>query len=184
MKKQNILISLLAIFALVGCTNNNAPSSKASQQQGGTSQQQGGDDIPTFKIEGFKTAKFEAEDFNVDNWEPDVCYDGDTIIDEDKASGGSYLAAADPNYGGAYAEFNFEITAYSHVVFSAAYAQTAENISKVLEMDKIYTYEIENISSLRFESGKNTLKARSSATTWEGKADGTESMSKEAEDNQ
>ena len=167
MKKQNILISLLAIFALVGCTNNNAPSSKASQQQGGTSQQQGGDDIPTFKIEGFKTAKFEAEDFNVDNWEPDVCYDGDTIIDEDKASGGSYLAAADPNFGGAYAEFNFEITAYSHVVFSAAYAQTAENISKALEMDKIYTYEIENISSLRFESGKNTLKARSSATTWE-----------------
>ena len=167
MKKQNILISLLAVFALVGCTNNNAPSSKASQQQGGTSQQQGGDDIPTFKIEGFKTAKFEAEDFNVDHWEPDVCYDGDTIIDEDKASGGSYLAAADPNFGGAYAEFNFEITAYSHVVFSAAYAQTAENISKALEMDKIYTYEIENISSLRFESGKNTLKARSSATTWE-----------------
>ena len=173
MKKQNILISLLAIFALVGCTNNNSSSEKPSNNSvssdGGNSQQSqsGEEKTPTFKIEGFKTAKFEAELFNVDNWEPDVAYDGDAVIEDSKASGGKYLAAADPNYDGAYAEFNFELTEYSHMVFSAAYAQTEEGLAQALEMDKIYTYEIENVSSLRFESGKNVLKARSSATSWE-----------------
>ena len=104
MKKQNILISLLAIFALVGCTNNNQPG-KTSKQEGGTSAQQGGDEnIPTFKIEGFKTAKFEAEEFNTDYWQPDSCYDGD-VVEESKASGGAYLAAGDPDSAGAYSAF-------------------------------------------------------------------------------
>ena len=166
MKKQNILISLLAIFALVGCTNNNQPG-KTSKQEGGTSAQQGGDEnIPTFKIEGFKTAKFEAEEFNTDYWQADPCYDGD-VVEESKASGGAYLAAGDPDSAGAYCQFNFELTAYSHVVFSAAYAQTEDWLESALEIDKTYTYEIESVSSLRFESGKNTLKARSSATNWE-----------------
>ena len=163
---------MLTIFALAGCTNNQQPSKSASPQKDSSNQQQsqpeGGDEneIPTFKIEGFKTAKFEAELFNVDNWEPDTCYD-DAIVEDSKASGGKYLAAADPNYGGAYASFNFEITAYSHVIFSAAYAQTEDWLESALEIDKTYTYEIESVSSLRFESGKNVLKARSSATNWE-----------------
>ena len=169
MKKQNILISLLAVFALVGCSNNNTPSQKSSKQEEVSSeqQQQGGEnEIPTFKVEGFKTAKFEAELFNTDNWEADPCYD-DNVVEESKASGGKYLAAGDPTYGGAYCQFNFEITAYSHVIISAAYAQTEDWLESALEIDKTYTYEIESVSSLRFESGKNTLKARSSATNWE-----------------
>ena len=178
MKKQNILISLLAIFALVGCTNspsksNNdkASNNNASSAEGGESSQsapgpQPGE-TPTFKVNGFETARFEAEKFNTKNWEVDPSYDGEVIIEDENASGKKYLAAGDPNYGGSYCEFNFEITAYSHVVISAAYAQIDEFKSKTLDMSKVYTYEIENISSLRFESGKNTLSTRSSATTWQ-----------------
>ena len=183
MKKQNILISLLAIFALVGCTNNNQPSSN-NDGGGNNTTSQGGDGgesqpveggTPTFKIEGFKTAKFEAELFNVEHWEYDPSYD-DAVVEDTKASGGKYLAAGDPEWLGAYAEFNFEITEFSHVTFSAAYAQTAENISKALQMDKVYTYEIESVSSLSLPSGKNVLQARSSASNWELMAYNTEDL--------
>ena len=183
MKKQNILISLLAIFALVGCTNNNQPSSN-NDGGGNNTTSQGGDGgesqpveggTPTFKIEGFKTAKFEAELFNVEHWEYDPSYD-DAVVEDAKASGGKYLAAGDPEWLGAYAEFNFEITEFSHVTFSAAYAQTAENISKALQMDKVYTYEIESVSSLSLPNGKNVLQARSSASSWELMAYNTEDL--------
>ena len=180
MKKQNILISLLAIFALVGCSNNNNASSKGNASNGNNASS-GGEansselipgpqpaETPTFKVDGFQTKRFEAELFNTEHWEVDPSYDGEAIIDNDNASGGKYLAAGDPSYDGAYCEFNFQITAeYAHVVFSAAYAQTDENKAKALDMSKVYTYEVENVNNLKFDTGKNTLKARSSATEWE-----------------
>ncbi len=178
MKKQNILISLLAIFALVGCTNNgndkkssNAPA--ADSQGGNTPSSQPlppqPGETPTFKIEGFKTAKFEAELFNTENWEVDPTYpDGDAVVVDAKASGGKYLAAADPDYPGAYAEFNFELTAESaEVVISVAYAQTEDNISKTINLSKVYEFQIESNNSLTLPAGKNTLQARSSAASWE-----------------
>ena len=182
MKKQNILISLLAVFALVGCTNNNVDNSKksedaksnepASSQEVISSIEDSSSELPpepktpTFVIEGFKTAKFEAEDFNVEDWEIDESYD-DVIVEDSKASGGKYLAAGDQYWGGAYCEFNFQITEFSHVTFSAAYAQTDANKRTALEMDKVYTYEVESVSSLTLPSGKNVLAARSSASNWE-----------------
>ena len=178
MKKQNILISLLAIFALVGCTNNgndkkssNAPA--ADSQGGNTPSSQPlppqPGETPTFKIEGFKTAKFEAELFNTEDWEVDPSYpDGDAVVVDARASGGKYLAAADPDYPGAYAEFNFELTAESaEVVISVAYAQTEGNISKTIDLSKVYEFQIESNNSLTLPSGKNTLQARSSAASWE-----------------
>ena len=178
MKKQNILISLLAIFALVGCTNNgndkkssNAPAADSQGGETPSSQplppQPG--ETPTFKIEGFKTAKFEAELFNTENWEVDPTYpDGDAVVVDAKASGGKYLAAADPDYPGAYAEFNFELTAESaEVVISVAYAQTEQNISKTINLSQVYEFQIESNNSLTLPAGKNTLQARSSAASWE-----------------
>ena len=165
MKKQNILISLFAIACLVGCTK---PAENNSSQGGDDSSSQpiaGG--TPTFKIEGFKTAKFEAELFNVEKWDKDPSY-GATIIEDAKASGGKYLAAADPESAGAYAEFNFELTAQAaNVVFSAAYAQTEENIKNPIDLSKVYEFQIESNNSLTLPSGKNTLQARSSAASWE-----------------
>ena len=180
MKKQNILISLLAIFALVGCSNNNNASSKGNASNGNNASS-GGEanssepipgpqpaETPTFKVDGFQTKRFEAELFNTEHWEVDPSYDGEAIIDNDNASGGKYLAAGDPSYDGAYCEFNFQITAeYAHVVFSAAYAQTDENKAKALDMSNVYTYEIESLNSLRLGNSSKTLKARSSATDWE-----------------
>ena len=178
MKKQNILISLLAIFALVGCTNNgndkkssNAPAADSQGGETPSSQplppQPG--ETPTFKIEGFKTAKFEAELFNTENWEVDPTYpEGDAVVVDAKASGGKYLAAADPDYPGAYAEFNFELTAESaEVVISVAYAQTEQNISKTINLSQVYEFQIESNNSLTLPAGKNTLQARSSAASWE-----------------
>ena len=178
MKKQNILISLLAIFALVGCTNNgndkkssNAPAADSQGGETPSSQplppQPG--ETPTFKIEGFKTAKFEAELFNTENWEVDPTYpEGDAVVVDAKASGGKYLAAADPDYPGAYAEFNFELTAESaEVVISVAYAQTEQNISNNINLSKVYEFQIESNNSLTLPAGKNTLQARSSAASWE-----------------
>ena len=175
MKKQNILISLLAIFALVGCTNNNQPSSNNGgnnpTSQGGeggeSSQQPLPGETPTFKIEGFKTAKFEAELFNVEHWEEDASYN-DAIVEDEKASGGKYLAAADASAAGAYAEFNFELTAESaEVAISAAYAQTEENSSKTIDLSKVYEFQIESNNSLTLPSDKKNLQARSSAASWE-----------------
>ena len=177
MKKQNILISLLAIFALVGCTNSNSKSDKTSNQVAPSSAEGGNSsepapgpqpaETPTFKIEGFSTARFEAEQFNTENWEFDPSYDA-AIVEDENASGGKYLAAGDPSYDGAYCEFNFEITAeYVHFVFAAAYAQTDENKAIALDMSKVYTYEIESVNSLRLGDSSKTLKARSSATDWE-----------------
>ena len=166
MKKQNILISLLAIFALVGCTNNN--NANTGNNSNGSSGSQGGQDNDSVHIliDGFKTVKFEAEDFDTSNWEPDSCYGGEAVIEESKASGNKYLAAANPA-SASYIEFEFELTAYSKVVLSAAYAQTEDWLESALEMDQTYEFEIENLSSFKFAEGKNVLPARSSATSWQ-----------------
>ena len=159
MKKSNILISLLAVACLTGCGaggNNN----------GGGSSQGGNEDPHKLVINDFGTVKFEAEDFDVTYWEPDESYEGEVIIENSFASGGKYLAAADINQG-AEATFKFELKKDSRVVISAAYAQMESQKSTAIDMSKVYHYSISNVSPLSFASGKETLKARSSATNWE-----------------
>ena len=158
MKKSNILISLLAISCLTACGGGG--------NSGNTSQGGGGqEDEYKLVIEDFGTVKFEAEDFNLDYWEADESYD-DVIVENANASGGKYLAAASVNQG-AEATFSFELKKFSRVVISAAYAQMTGHTSNALDMSQIYDYNIESVSPLAFESGKNMLPARSSATNWE-----------------
>ena len=159
MKKQSILISLLAIACLVGCNSN------SSNPGGGSSNVQPADKS-LLVIEDFGTAKLEAEDFNTDGWTSDANYGGEVIIEENKASGGAYLAAADLG-SGSEAKFSFELKKFSRVTISAAYAQMEGDIAKAIDMSKTYDYNIESVSPLAFADGKNTLKARSSATDWE-----------------
>ena len=154
MKKQSILISLLAIACLVGCNSN----------PGGNSTKPA--DKSLLVIEDFGTAKLEAENFNVDGWNSDASYNGQVIIEDSKASGGAYLAAADLDYS-SVATFKFELKKFSRVTISAAYAQMEGDIAKAIDMSKTYDYNIESVSPLAFAEGKNTLKARSSATDWE-----------------
>ena len=158
MKKQRILISLLAVFALVGCAQNN--NSKKSSSSGGE-----GDNVPNYNIDGFKTIKIEAEDINVDNWEYDSCYD-EAVIEESKASGGKYLAAADPS-SSASASFKITLSAHSNVFLSVAYAQTEDWLESDLEMDKTYSISVQDFNDFKFAEGKNILKARTSPTNWE-----------------
>ena len=158
MKKSNILISLLAISCLTACGGGG---------NGGSTSQGGGGQEDEYKlvIEDFGTVKFEAEDFDVTYWEADESYD-DVIVENANASGGKYLAAASVNQG-AEASFKFELKKYSRVVISAAYAQMEGHTSTAIDMSKTYDYNIENVSPLAFETGKNMLPARSSATSWE-----------------
>ena len=171
MKKQHILISLIAIMSLVGCTNSNngkssVPADLSSNEGDPSSEPAPEVDESKFVIENFGTAKFEAEKFNVKEWIPDDLYAGDSIIEEAKASGGAYLAAAKPK-SDAVATFSFEIKAYSKVTMSVAFAQTEEWLESALEIDKTYVFEVGAIESFAFAEGKNVLKARSSETTWE-----------------
>ena len=159
MKKQSILISLLAIACLVGCNSN------SSNPGGGSSNVQPADKS-LLVIEDFGTAKLEAEDFNTDGWTSDANYGGEVIIEENKASGGAYLAAADLG-SDSEATFKFELKKFSRVTISAAYAQMEKDIAKAIDMSKTYEYAIESVSPLAFADGKSTLKARSSATNWE-----------------
>ena len=150
MNKQNVLISLLAIACLVSCN-------------GGGGGKQSGSKIV---IDDFGTVKMEAENFNVANWQPAESYEGASIIEENAASGGKYLAAAEAG-SNAEAKFTFELKKDSRVVISAAYAQMEADIASKIDMSKVYHWSISNVSPLAFASGKETLKARSSATSWE-----------------
>ena len=159
MKKQKILISLLSIICLVGCASNKPA---ASSSNGGNSSS---DVSPTgfdnkFAITDFGTAKFEAEKFDYTNWYP---FTGDEVVQESKASGGAYLAAAET---GSTAVFYFSVQAYSRVVFSAAYAQIEEDLNVAIDLSKTFAYHVENISDLKLGETK-TLKTRTSATNWE-----------------
>ncbi len=163
MKKQNILISLLSIACLVGCGGQ--PANKSNGGGGGSTPEP----APQIDlvINDFGTLKLEAEDFDLTYWEPDESYDGDSIIDDNAASGGKYLAAADAELGNSEASFSFELKKDARVVISAAYAQMASQLNKSIDMSKTYHYDISNVSPLSFASGKSTLKARSSATNFE-----------------
>ena len=112
MKNQNILISLLAVFCLVGCNQQSGGNS-------GNSSSQAPADESKFVIEDYGTYKFEAEKFNSDNWTPDSTYGGAKVIQESKASGGAYLAGGSPKSAGT-CSFSFELKKDSIVNFSAA----------------------------------------------------------------
>ena len=157
MKKQSILISLFAIACLASCGPIGGNSNNSSKPA----------DKSKFVIEDFGTIKFEAEDFNTDNWISDSYYGNEVIIQEEKASGGAYLAA--PSVGSsAEAKFSFELKQpNSKVVISVAYAQMEGQTDTAIDMSKTFEFNIESVSPLTFASGKETLKARSSDTSWE-----------------
>ena len=153
MKKQSIIVSLLAISCLASCGSNGGGG-------GGNKNQN------KIVIEDFGTVRFEAENFDVTYWEPDESYEGEVIIEEAAASGGKYLAAADITQG-SEAKFSFELKKDSRLVVSAAYAQMESQKGTAIDMSKVYHYSISSVSPLQFASGKETLKARSSSTKWE-----------------
>ena len=157
MKKQNILISLLAIFSLVGCNQQSGKNSDNSQNPA---------DESKFVIENYGTVKFEAEKFNSDNWTPDSTFGGAKVIEESKASGGAYLAGGSPKSSG-YCSFSFELKKDSIVTFSVAYAQTEDWLEVDFDMSKTYIYNVENVSNFTLPDSGKTLKARSSDTSWE-----------------
>ena len=159
MKKQNILISLLAIFCLAGCTQQSGGNS-------GNSSSQAPADESSFVIEDYGTYKFEAEKFNSDNWTPDSTYGGAKVIQESKASGGAYLAAGSPKSAGT-CSFSFELKKDSIVTFSAAYAQTEDWLEVAFDMSKTYIFNVESVSNFTLPDSGKTLKARSSDTSWE-----------------
>ena len=163
MKKQNILISLLSIACLVGCGGQ--PASKSNGGGDGSSEEQG--PKADLVITDFGTVRIEAEDFNLDYWESDESYEGENVIEDNAASGGKYLAAADAELGNAEASFSFELKKDSRVVVSGAYAQMASQLNKAIDMAKTYDFVIESVSPLSFASGKSTLKTRSIATNFE-----------------
>ena len=76
MKKQNILISLLSIACLVGCGGQ--PASKSNGGGDGSSEEQG--PKADLVITDFGTVRIEAEDFNLDYWESDESYEGQTYV--------------------------------------------------------------------------------------------------------
>ena len=151
MKKQKILISLLSIVCLVGCSSN---------KPAGNSSVQPSNEGNRFAINSFGTAIFEAEDFDCKKWYP---IDNEEIVEDSKASGGAYLAAGQE---GSQAVFYFSLQAFSKVVFSAAYAQREDDLDQVIDLDETFTYHIENLSDLRIGATK-TLKTRTSARAWE-----------------
>ena len=158
MKKQNILVSLLAVFCLVGCNQ------QSGSNPGSNSQKPADESI--FVIEDYGTVKFEAEKFNSENWTPDSTYGGAKVIQESKASGGAYLAAGSPKSAGT-CKFSFELKKDSIVNFSAAYAQTEDWLERDFDMSKTYVFEVENVSNFTLPDNGKTLKARSSDTNWE-----------------
>lgn len=153
MKKQRIVISLLAICCLASCGGNG----------GGNG---GNTDKSKLVINDFGTAKIEAEDFDVSNWEADESYDGEKIIEAREASGGKYLAAS-TNASSVEAKFKFELKKFSKVVISAAYAQMEADINTAIDMSKGYHISIETVSPLSFAEGRSSLRTRESHKQWE-----------------
>ena len=166
MKKQSILISLFAVACLVGCAGNGNGNGNGGKS--GSSSAGGGEDADKSKlvIEDFGTAILEAENFNVDNWYADESYEDGPVIQESRASGGAYLAAPDKD-AGSEATFSFEIKKFSKVRISAAYAQMDADKGSAIDMSMTYHYSIETVSPLSFASGKESLRSRLNATSWE-----------------
>ena len=152
--KRLLILGALLSMSLTACGGNGG----GGGGNGGT--------IPKLVIQDYGTVKLEAEDFEISNWEPEGSYEGEKVITEATASGGKYLAAAEFGMG-AEAKFSFELKKDSRLVISAAYAQIDSQKSTAIDMSKVYQYSISGVSPLTFASGKETLKARSSATSWE-----------------
>ena len=196
MKTRNILISLLSIAFLVGCARGtSSESQKSEESKPAESSQQPSSQTPsssseapssqvsseseqssepaessepeqssTCVIENFGTTKFEAENFDVAAWFEDDSYDS-TIVEDSKASGGKYLAAPLPE-SGSQATFSFEIKAFSRVTLYVAYAQKEGQTNRTIQMDQVFTYDVESVSSFTTLPEKNVLATRSSASTW------------------
>ena len=156
MKKQNILVALLSIFCLVACGETPAP---ASSDNGSSSSNQPVQENK-FVITNFGTSKFEAEKLDVGYWD---AIDGEAVVDETNASGGAYLAAAEP---GSEAEFILSLQAYSRVTMSVAYAQPEDCLNTAINLEETFAFHIENLSDFKIGSTKN-LAARTSPTAWE-----------------
>lgn len=170
MKKQNILISLLAVMALTGCTSPSSQESKKDSEPGKSSEpiitsEKEEKPATHILIDGFKTVKFEAEEFDTENWEEDGYYDN-VIVEDNKASGKKYLAGAEPD-SDSYINFEFEVTKFSKVVLSAAYAQNEDWLSTPFEMNKTYSYNVEAVSPFLMAEGKDVLPERDSASKWD-----------------
>lgn len=150
MKKQNILISVLSIACLVGCTDKSGNESGDNGEQGNN----------VFAIENFGTAKFEAERFDVSNWN---VASGDKIISNENASGGKYLAAGRP---GSKAEFSFTLKAYSTVTFSAAFAQKEGELDEEIALNSAIAFHVAAVNDFRLDDSKK-LATRDSATDFE-----------------
>ena len=150
MKKPIILVSLLALTSLVGCGSNSGNKKGASDK---------------LVIEDFGVAKIEAENLNHNYWVADGSYNGQAVIESEKASGGKYLAAADKE-SDAEASFSLEIKKFSKVTMSVAYAQMESDIATQIDMSKVYHFDFENLTAASFGEGKNMLASRSSAESW------------------
>ena len=153
MKKQNILISVLSIACLVGCTDKSGVESGDKGNDG----EQGNN---VFAIENFGTAKFEAERFDVSNWN---VASGDKIVTDTNASGGKYLAGGK---AGSKAEFSFTLKAYSTVTFSAAFAQREGELDKEIALNDTIAFHVAAVNDFRIDDSKK-LAARDSATNFE-----------------
>ena len=169
MKRSNILISLLAVTCLVGCSGNSqsgessSPSGDASSAPADSSDSSQSEKKAKIVISDYGTVKFEAEDFDSSEWD----YESDEVVMESsKASGGKYLSAAIPDSTGT-CTFYFELAKDSKVVFSAAFAQTEDWLESDFEMDKTYVFGVENVKNFTLPSGKNVLPARTSAENWQ-----------------
>ena len=165
MKKQNILLSVLSVACLVGCTGKNTDV-KENEGNTGEEQQQQQPDTPNdpvdnvFEIKEFGTAKFEAERFDVSKWD---AVSGDKIVADTNVSGGKYLAAGK---AGSTAEFSFKIADYSSVVFSAAFAQREGELDKEIALNDVIAFHVDAINDFRLDSSKK-LATRDSATKFE-----------------
>ena len=154
MKKYSIIIPLLSVMCLAGCGGGNGGDGS------------GNTDKTKLVINDFGTAKIEAEDFDVSNWEADESYEGENIIEAKEASGGKYLAASS-TASSVEAKFKFELKKFSKVVISAAYAQMEADIGTAIDMSKGYHISIETVSPLSFAEGRSSLRARESHKQWE-----------------
>ena len=157
MKKHNILIALLSVLCLSACGQTPTPSNSENGNSD-TSQPPVGENV--FAITAFGTSKFEAEKMDTAYW---YAKDGEEVVSEAAASGGAYLAAAEAD---SEAVFYLSLQAYSRVTMSVAYAQDAENLSKVIDLENTIAFHIESLSDFKLGETK-TLPARTSATKWD-----------------
>ena len=147
------------------CISSEEPSSEPASESSEPAQSSEPEEHDSnFVIEDFGTAKFEAEWFDVSAWAADEAYD-DAIVEDEKASGGKYLAAPLPE-SGSQATFSFEIKAFSKVTLIVAYAQQEADINRTIDLSRVYTFGVESVENFTVLNAKKTLVARDSASAW------------------